>query len=71
MTSSLNDSGTLYAVLHRDVSTNQRIFFDVSSCGQFVVSGGSDSKLRIWDLKSGKIVFTPINHVTIFKKVIF
>jgi WD40 repeat protein len=39
-------------VLGPQVSTNQRVYFDVSACGQYVVSGGTDANVRVWDLKS-------------------
>lgn len=39
-------------MLHREVSTNQRIYFDVSPCGRFVVSGATDAKVRVWDLNT-------------------
>ena len=45
-------SGQLYAILRREVNTNQRIYFDIDSSDQYVVSGGTDGILRIWDIKS-------------------
>lgn len=37
------------------MTTNQRIYFDISSCGRYVVSGGTDSKIRVWDLNSNPV----------------
>ena len=44
--------GQLYAILHREVNTNQRIGFDIDSSDQYVVSGGTDGALKMWNLKS-------------------
>ena len=35
------------SILYRAASTNQRIEFDV--IGDYVVSGGSDGVIRVWD----------------------
>lgn len=45
-------------ILSRVVNTNQRIYFDISPCGKYLVSGGTDGILRVWnvdkvDWKSG------------------
>lgn len=37
-------------VLNRPVDTNQRIYFDVSPCGNYLVSGGTDGILKVWDV---------------------
>lgn len=33
----------------RVVNTNQRIYFDISPCGKYLVSGGTDGILKVWD----------------------
>lgn len=45
-------------VLSRVVNTNQRVYFDISPCGNYLTSGGTDGILRVWnvdkvDWKSG------------------
>ena len=45
----LRNPGNLYAVLQRQVNTNQRIYFD--TCGpNFVASGATDGSVTVWDL---------------------
>ncbi len=42
--------GSLYCVLPREVSTNQRIYFDIHSDSRHVATGGTDSCVRMFDL---------------------
>ncbi|XP_050344417.1 telomerase Cajal body protein 1 homolog [Nymphalis io] len=39
-------------ILTRVVDTNQRIYFDVSSCGKYLVTGGTDGVTKVWDVDS-------------------
>lgn len=39
-------------ILSRVVTTNQRIYFDISPCGRYLVSGGTDGVVRVWDSNS-------------------
>ncbi|KAL4718140.1 hypothetical protein ACJJTC_012345 [Scirpophaga incertulas] len=39
-------------ILTRAVNTNQRIYFDISPCGQYLVSGGTDGIVKVWDAKT-------------------
>lgn len=36
-------------ILSRVVDTNQRIYFDISPCGKYLVSGGTDGVIKVWD----------------------
>ncbi|KAJ8720316.1 hypothetical protein PYW07_012359 [Mythimna separata] len=36
-------------ILSRVVDTNQRVYFDISPCGKYLVTGGTDGVLRVWD----------------------
>lgn len=36
-------------ILTRPNSTNQRIYFDISPCGKYLVSGATDGVLKVWD----------------------
>ncbi|XP_041981182.1 telomerase Cajal body protein 1 homolog isoform X2 [Aricia agestis] len=36
-------------ILSRVVDTNQRIYFDISPCGKYLVSGGTDGIVKVWD----------------------
>jgi len=47
----MRNPGHLYAVLQREVDTNQRIYFDINSTNQYVVSGSTSGSLKIWDIK--------------------
>ncbi|CAG9788362.1 unnamed protein product [Diatraea saccharalis] len=37
-------------VLTRAINTNQRIYFDISPCGKYLVTGGTDGVLKVWDV---------------------
>lgn len=37
-------------ILSRVVKTNQRVYFDVSPCGKYLISGGTDGILRVWNV---------------------
>ncbi|KAI5646178.1 telomerase Cajal body protein 1 [Phthorimaea operculella] len=37
-------------ILTRAVDTNQRVYFDISPCGKYLVSGGTDGILKVWDV---------------------
>ena len=50
----MRNPGTLYSTLNRTVQTNQRIYFDVSSDGKYVISGSTNGTVQAWDLESGK-----------------
>ncbi|GBP69078.1 Telomerase Cajal body protein 1 [Eumeta japonica] len=36
-------------ILQRVVRTNQRIYFDISPCGKYLVTGNTDGSLKVWD----------------------
>ncbi|XP_052749562.1 telomerase Cajal body protein 1 homolog [Galleria mellonella] len=38
-------------ILSRVVNTNQRVYFDISPCGRYLVSGGTDGILKVWDVE--------------------
>ncbi|XP_063828434.1 telomerase Cajal body protein 1 homolog [Ostrinia nubilalis] len=38
-------------ILSRAVDTNQRVYFDVSPCGRYIVTGGTDGIVKVWDVK--------------------
>ena len=46
----MRNPGMLYAVLNREVNTNQRIYFDIESSGRYVFSGNTDGSVSVWDL---------------------
>lgn len=37
-------------ILSRVVDTNQRVYFDISPCGKYLISGGTDGILRVWNV---------------------
>ncbi|XP_043860031.1 telomerase Cajal body protein 1 [Dromiciops gliroides] len=45
----LRQPGQLLLSLNREVSTNQRIYFDLDSTGQFLASGSTDGVVSVWD----------------------
>lgn len=38
----------ILTVMHRDVKTNQRIYFDIDVNGKFVASGNTNGKVTFW-----------------------
>lgn len=36
-------------ILSRVADTNQRIYFDISPCGKYLVSAGTDGVVKVWD----------------------
>lgn len=49
----MRNMGEAYSIYDRVVSTNQRIYFDVTKNDQYLMSGGTDGFLRTWDLTKG------------------
>ncbi|XP_045773850.1 telomerase Cajal body protein 1 homolog isoform X2 [Maniola jurtina] len=37
-------------ILTRVVKTNQRIYFDISPCGKYLVTGGTDGVAKVWNV---------------------
>ncbi|CAH0400214.1 unnamed protein product [Chilo suppressalis] len=37
-------------ILTRAVNTNQRVYFDISPCGKYLITGGTDGVLKVWDV---------------------
>ena len=46
----MRSPGQLFAKLHRKVDTNQRIYFDVSADGKYVLSGGTNGTIYTWNI---------------------
>ena len=42
--------GEQYTIFDRIVNTNQRIYFDITPNGKYLISGGTDGQVLIWDL---------------------
>lgn len=36
-------------ILTRVADTNQRVYFDISPCGKYLISGGTDGVVKVWD----------------------
>ncbi|XP_060781268.1 telomerase Cajal body protein 1 isoform X2 [Neoarius graeffei] len=45
----LRDPGQVLFSLRRNVSTNQRIYFDLDPSGRYLVSGDTEGKMSVWD----------------------
>ena len=58
MMTDLDWSKPLRGVLHYETKndTNQRIGFDVSSCGRYLMVGGIDESVRLYEASTGKVV---------------
>lgn len=50
-----NTADVLFA-LSREVTTNQRIYFDITQDGKYLISGSTDGVVRVWDVSSAKSV---------------
>lgn len=49
----------------RKVETNQRIYFDISKCGKYVVSGGTDGVLYCWNINESSECAEIINECSV------
>ncbi|XP_022098757.1 LOW QUALITY PROTEIN: telomerase Cajal body protein 1-like [Acanthaster planci] len=45
----MRNPGRVLFSLMRDVTTNQRMYFDLDSTGQYLVSGNQDGTVSVWD----------------------
>lgn len=45
----------VYTITRASSTTNQRIQFDIESCGRHLVSGGEDGCCRVFDLMTGEL----------------
>ncbi|XP_013771698.1 telomerase Cajal body protein 1-like [Limulus polyphemus] len=51
----LRNPGQVLCSLRRLVTTNQRIYFDISSCGQYLISGNDNGVVTVWDTTKAPI----------------
>lgn len=62
-------------ILSRVVNTNQRIYFDISPCGKYLVTGGTDGVVKVWDtdhvLWNSDFDTENLNDNTTYKVIIF
>jgi WD40 repeat protein len=50
-----------YQIYDRVVNTNQRVYFDITSDDRYLITGGTDGLVRIWDLHSSEAETSPCN----------
>lgn len=48
--------------LQRQSNSNQRIYLDLSRCGTWLVSGGTDGKVQVWNVAQPT---TPTIHMEV------
>jgi WD40 repeat protein len=60
----MRNMGEEYQIFNRVVETNQRIYFDVSRNDRYLISGGSDGCIRLWDMTSSEDKSVHINTST-------
>ncbi|ODN01564.1 Telomerase Cajal body protein 1 [Orchesella cincta] len=46
----MRNMGEEYQIFKREVTTHQRMYFDITPNGRYLVSGGTDGVVRIWDM---------------------
>ncbi|GJQ80132.1 putative telomerase Cajal body protein [Trypoxylus dichotomus] len=46
--------------LNREANTNQKITIDISQCGNWLVTGGTDGKVQVWNVQEST---APSNHI--------
>lgn len=49
-------------IFERAVQTNQRIYFDLTQCKTWLVSGGTDGLIKMWNLSNEQQMFE-VNNV--------
>ncbi|XP_038050304.1 telomerase Cajal body protein 1-like [Patiria miniata] len=52
----MRNPGRVLFSLIRDVSTNQRMYFDLDSTGQYLVSGNQDGTVSVWDTTQPPVI---------------
>ncbi|XP_067014446.2 telomerase Cajal body protein 1 [Anabrus simplex] len=57
----LRNLGTVLYTMEREVENHQRIYFDISSDGHYLMSGGTNGKVTVWDLQQPP-VSSSTNH---------
>lgn len=48
--------------VNRESNTNQKISLDVSACGKWLVSGGTDGKVQVWNVAEN---MSPTTHMQV------
>lgn len=48
--------------VNRESNTNQKITIDLSTCGKWLVSGGTDGKVQVWNVSENG---TPTVHMQV------
>ena len=48
----MRNPGKILQIFKREINTNQRIYFDVSSDSRFMSSGNNDGTVNIWELNA-------------------
>lgn len=67
----LRNPGQILFSLLRSVLTNQRIYFDITRDGRYVVSGSSDGSVQVWDTTSPPVQHNELQDPVIKPLIVF
>lgn len=64
----IRNLGCILCILKRNVTTNQRMYFDLNPDGSYIFSGNNDGKVTIWNthltLSEPEQILGPVNSFT-------
>ncbi|KAI5712775.1 hypothetical protein M8J76_005275 [Diaphorina citri] len=55
----LRNPGCILHTFPRQVSTNQRVYFDLTSCSNYLLSGNTNGDLSIWNVNTSNLPSSP------------